>query len=117
MFDLTDVWAKTESLINACVMLCMAMSTVTQQIGQIALVYSDALYKHIVGLGSMYPMSNYSGSFLAEISVRSPGKLLVFIIYIKMFFISKYPKCVLFNFENRSSEHQMVFTEQTRRLQ
>ena len=87
MFALTDVWAKTESLINACVMLCIAVSTVTQQIGQITLVYSVALYKHVVGLGSMYPMSTYSGYFLAEISGRSPRNLLIFIIYKNIFWI------------------------------
>ena len=43
-----------------------------------------------------------SGSFLAEMPVRSPRKLYVFII-LKTFFWIKVSKNVLFNFENRSS--------------
>ena len=46
---------------------------------------------------------SYSGSVLAEISVTSPRKLLVFIIRKNIFLGWQYPKNILSNFENRST--------------
>ena len=47
-----------------------------------------------------------SASFLAGMSVRSPRKLCIFVIY-EYFSGSKYPKNIIFNFENRSTDINM----------
>ena len=46
-----------------------------------------------------------SASFLAEISIKSPQKLLSFIIK-NIISASKYPKNILLKFENRSTEQE-----------
>ena len=52
-----------------------------------------------------------SGSFLAKISVRSPKKLFIFIIYKKKS-RWKYSKNNLFNFENRSIDDKATLLYQ-----
>ena len=51
--------------------------------------------------GSVAALLGSSGSFLAEISVRSPRIFLIFIIFLKL--DQSIEKNVLFNFENRST--------------
>ena len=55
------------------------------------------------GKNTAWPVAVSSASFLAELSVRSPRKLFIFII-LKKNCGSKYPKIKLFNFEKESTD-------------
>ena len=56
----------------------------------------------------VHPPSTSSGSFVAEILVRSPRKLSIFIIYKKCFPDQSIQIYFLFNFENRSTVYQLL---------